>query len=268
MQEIRFHKIVLITLFLYGCQNINKDKNNNTIVDSISINTEATENSNIDVASEDSINRINLEIKINAEKYVKLKSKIIIERDSLYREYMSSDSSLKTTIINKAREFIFNTITKEIFTYWYGTPWDFNGTSEIPRYESIACGYFVTTILRDAGFNIPRIKWAQLASEALIKKISTDTKIFYGKPIDEVKRYIANRENGLYIVGLDCHVGFIYKNNETIKFVHSNYYQADIGVMSQDFESENPLKDSNYRITGRILNDSDIIKWLCNKKLD
>ena len=29
---------------------------------------------------------------------------------------------------------------------WMGTPWDFSGTSQVPRKGSIACGYFVSTV--------------------------------------------------------------------------------------------------------------------------
>ncbi len=53
---------------------------------------------------------------------------------------------------------------------------------------------------------------------------------------------------------------------EEIKFVHSNYYQRDIGVMSEELDSDNPLKDSNYRVIGKIIDDAMIENWILNLK--
>lgn len=110
----------------------------------------------------------------------------------------------KDSVIDTARKFLLNTIGNDVFPYWYGTPWDFNGHTKIPQQGAIACGYFVTTVLLDAGFNIPRIKWAQLASEVFIKKLaSNNLQRFSNKPISEIEEYLRNIEPGLYVVGLD-----------------------------------------------------------------
>jgi hypothetical protein len=62
-------------------------------------------------------------------------------------------------------------IVDSIIPYWFGTKWNFYGTTEVPRNGSIACGYFVTTVLRDAGLRINRIKLAQAASEEMMKSV-------------------------------------------------------------------------------------------------
>ncbi len=158
---------------------------------------------------------------------------------------------------------MFNTITEKIFPYWYGTPWDFNGTTRVPKQGSIACGFFVTNILTDVGFNIPRIGWAQSASEVFIKKLAPNSiKRFSNRPISEVENYLLRTGDGLYLVGLDQHVGFIVVKDDEIEFVHSNYYQADIGVMSEEIDSANPLNDSNYRVIGKLLSNDMIINWI------
>ncbi len=197
--------------------------------------------------------------------YTKLKQQILNIRDSLHSSYILADSQSAISIINFSRSYIFETITNDIFNYWYGTPWDFNGQTRIPGQGTIACGYFVTGVLSDAGFNVPRVAWAQLASEVFIRKLTTDVKVFSNKPIEEVKAYVEKRPDGLYIVGLDTHVGFIYMKNDTIKFVHSNYYQPSIGVMAQDFETDNPLNDSKYRVLGRLFDEQMIRNWINNK---
>ena len=74
--------------------------------------------------------------------------------------------------------------------------------------------------------------------------------------------------DGLYVVGLAIHVGFIIVKNKSIKFVHSNYYKPEIGVMKEDINSKNPFKDSNYRIIGKLMSDEMVIRWINNTAYD
>ena len=52
---------------------------------------------------------------------------------------------------------------------WLGTPWDFNGTAKGPGAGKIACGYFVATVLKDAGFQVDRYQLAQQPSENILR---------------------------------------------------------------------------------------------------
>ena len=189
-------------------------------------------------------------------------------RDSLRIVYSEADSMGRAETMNFARSYIIKSITDDLFTAWYGTPWEFNGTCRIPGEGAIACGYFVTYILSDAGFNIPAVKWAQLASETFILEMCTDIKRFSNKPVQEVINYISRRPDGIYIIGLDCHVGFLYKKGAELKFVHSNYYKPEIGVMSEEPGSRNPLADSRYRVIGNLLSDRNIDRWLMNTRIE
>ena len=66
-------------------------------------------------------------------------------------------------MIAEARTVLTRSIYNDLLPAWYGTPWDFNGTSEVPQQGKIACGYFVSTILRDAGWKVERVRLAQQA---------------------------------------------------------------------------------------------------------
>jgi hypothetical protein len=44
--------------------------------------------------------------------------------------------------------------------------------------------------------------------------------------------------------------------------VYSNYYNPDVGVMSQDLNSYNPLSNSSYRVVGKILGDEMMVNWI------
>lgn len=103
----------------------------------------------------------------------------VICKDNLLEQVLTYDQSkelvaakkggLKSSsvILTKPQlsEAFCSLIVEEIIAYLIGTKWDYNRTTEIPRTGSIACEYFVTTVLRDAGVRLSRSKLAQLASE-------------------------------------------------------------------------------------------------------
>lgn len=195
--------------------------------------------------------------------YANLKKETLAKKEEFKSAYLlnKADPKRKDSIINEARNYLLN-ISDSYFRSWYGTPWNFNGTSQVPQKGTIACGYFVTTTLRDMGFNVPRVKWAQQTSEYLIKKVSTDIKRFHKASMTDVVNYIKGKGEGLYIVGLDCHVGYIYYWNGKMNFVHANYYQPKIGVMSEPLIGRNPLNDSKYRVIGKIFDNKMIENWI------
>ncbi len=188
---------------------------------------------------------------------------VLAQRNEYKLAYDKAVGPAKDSILNEARTYLVNTISDEVFPYWYGTPWDFNGTTRTPQKGKIACGYFVTTVLEDVGFKIPRTGWAQSASEVFIKKLAPDNiKRFSNRPLVEVEKYLLTSGDGLYVVGLDIHVGFIVVKDQSISFVHSNYYQPEIGVMKQDIDDKSPFKDSKYRIIGKLMSDEMVVNWI------
>ncbi len=198
--------------------------------------------------------------------YDELKAEVEADRKRFAAAYAGAGISERDSIIDTARNYLFDIITSDFFAQWYGTEWDFNGTTHTPRMGKIACGYFITTLLEDAGFRIPRTFWAQQASEYYITRMTSDVKRFSNKPLVEVARYFDGREDGLYIVGLDNHVGFVVKKDSCLRFVHASYYDPKTGVQSEKLNSDNPLAVSSYRVAGRILDDEMIQKWLTEEK--
>ena len=194
-------------------------------------------------------------------------------RNSLNRQHQaalaSGDTEEQAKILETARSTVFEAIVTEIFPAWTGTPWDFNGVSQTPGEGKIACGYFVTTTLRDAGFNLPRTKLAQQASQTIINSLTgrESISISAGKPISEIENHIRRSGVGLYIVGLDSHVGFVVYDGSTLTFVHSSYFTPPRAVVAEPINSDNPLKRSNYRVVGKILDDTLIRKWLRNEAI-
>jgi len=192
--------------------------------------------------------------------YDELKSSVEQKRLSFLAEYNSAED--KDAIIQNAQTYLLKTITSDFFDQWYGTEWDFNGTTRTPRKGQIACGYFITTVLEDAGFKIPRTKWAQQASEYYITRMTSDIKRFSNQTPETVKAYFIGRPNGLYVAGLDSHVGFVHKHGNDVKFIHASYYNPKIGVQSEELTGNNPFAKSGYRVIGRILDTEMVRKWI------
>ena len=197
-----------------------------------------------------------------AQPYDSLKAEMARTRLAYQSAYRNATAPVKDSLITEARNYLLHKITGDMFQHWYNTPWAFYGNTRKPQCGTIACGYFVTTVLKDAGFNIPSTAWAQLASETMILKLTPAVKRFSNKPIDEFESSFTSKPDGLYIVGLDCHVGFISKVNGQLQFTHSSYYKPEVGVLSENLKGHNPLNDSKYRVLGEILHSDMVVKWI------
>jgi len=194
--------------------------------------------------------------------YENLLSSVENQRVIFQKEYEEADESARIQILERAETYLLKTITTDFFKQWDGTEWDFNGTTRTPRKGKIACGYFITTVLLDAGFKIPRVKWAQQASEYYITRFSSDVQRFSNQTPESMKSYFLKRPDGLYIAGLDNHVGFVYKSGDEVTFTHASYYDPKIGVQTEPLIGDNPFAKSAYRVVGRLLDEEMIEKWI------
>jgi len=193
------------------------------------------------------------------------KEKIIaIERQQLSSTLRSSLSHQQQQITIEAARNEFIAANVELMQYWLGTAWSFHGTSQIPQSDSIACGYFVTTILDDVGLKIQRAKLAQQTSENIIKSLIDEKNIkrYSNKSLNSFVNSVDHWGAGLYIVGLDFHVGFIWHDGKDIHFIHSTFVSPS-GVIHESALSSPVLNASKYRVLGKISEDDKLIKkWL------
>lgn len=173
-------------------------------------------------------------------------------------------SQLKGKSTTEIGRTFTNQLTNKIFPYWYGTDWNFNGTSQKPNEGSIACGYFVTTTLRDIGVDINRVKLAQCASEEMIKKLVSEDNIyrFSNKNIQEFEKTLKEKGNGIYVVGLDHHTGFLYLSEEGNYFIHSSGARP-FKVVKEKLAESSLLIKSKYRIAGKLSSDKQLLNnWV------
>ncbi len=210
-----------------------------------------------------------VQIAPDPERYEILKTDLEQLRKEFAYQYQSTESEHKRQLIIADTRKLLETALPEMMRCWLGTPWDFNGISETPGEGEIACGYFVSTILRDAGFSVPRIKLAQQPSQHILHTfVSPDrSTLLVGKPYDTFLSDLALKPPGVYIVGLDTHVGFILNQpsdtHNPIRFIHSSGAWPEKKVVDESVEQADVLKRSNYRIYGNVTTSKNSLhKWL------
>ncbi|MFN8284296.1 MAG: hypothetical protein U0U67_13840 [Chitinophagales bacterium] len=193
---------------------------------------------------------------------------VSVSYDSLKQSIVSNKKDIDhidLTASAVAKRFVMKNLLN-LFPYWYGTKWNFNGATEIPQQGSIACGYFVTTLLRDAGLNINRIKLAQQASSVIIQAVcdKENIKTFSNAKNENFFKYIKEQGEAIYIIGLDFHTGFIYFDGKEIYFIQSKYYE-EVAVVKELAEQSRVLLTSKFKMLGRIDNSEKAGKLFINK---
>jgi len=190
-------------------------------------------------------------------------AQLAAKRTELAKAYATAATDEeRAKVLARAEAAVFDAIVNELIPAWYGTPWEFYGTSQTPGEGAIACGYFVTTILRDAGFQVERVRLAQQASEHIIKTLVGEGRIerYRYKSSREVAEATAARGEGLYVVGLDCHVGFLAVKDGETRFLHSSY-MSPLCVVNEKAATSMPFQ-SDYRVVGKLLDGPMLVAWL------
>jgi hypothetical protein len=139
----------------------------------------------------------------------------------------------------------------------------------VPQQGKIACGYFVSTVLRDAGWKVQRVRLAQQASENIILSLTTDPYVrrFRRVAISDFVTAVENWGAGIYVVGLDIHTGFIVNTGSEVYFIHSSYAEPYV-VISEKASESKILAASQYRVLGKITADDLFLeKWLLRKEI-
>ena len=162
-----------------------------------------------------------------------------------------------------------NLLVDKIIPYWYGTPWSFEGHTAVPNQGNIACGYFISTTLRDMGLKINRYKLAQKSPFDEAKTISCGIDIQSiahektEKAFEEIDRLT---QEGLYFIGFDKgHVGYLLKRKGQLFLIHSNYFSPGL-VCMEPFEKSRAFKSFSKFYLVDISNNDILIKhWLDNR---
>ncbi len=180
-----------------------------------------------------------------------------IHTEQLKFKSISHDSAFYQACSN----VLFTTLIDSVFPAWNGTTWHFYGTTDVPKEGTIACGYFVSTTLKHIGFNLNRFKLAQQASKIIVDEVcgKEHAKTIYS--YDKVSKFLQNKKDGLFIVGLDNHVGFILIKDNISYFIHADYYHGI--VLREEIQNSHSFQASNIFVIGELTNNKKLVqKWI------
>ena len=203
--------------------------------------------------------------KPDPDKYDRLIAEVAAKRLAFQKRYSQARTAAEISgVMDEARSFLEEKMP-EMMRCWLGTPWDFHGTCQKPGSGKIACGYYVSTILRDAGFKVERVKMARQASQNILRTMLPKEKMHiragmgYEKFLDQVTA----RGAGIHIVGLDSHVAFLVVGKDgEVRFIHSSG-AAPKKVVDEDRKNADVLRRSKYRVIGNLTAHDDLIhRWL------
>jgi hypothetical protein len=193
--------------------------------------------------------------------YALLQKKIEQKRIELNLQYAKANTqSAKDACLDSASHYLQIALIENVFPYWYGTAWDFNGISDKPQHGKIACGYFVSTTLKHCSIELNRYKVAQQYSHSIVNTLCSDVKKH--TVLNAVLTYIESQPDNIYVVGLDNHVGFISKQNGSITFIHSSF----VGTACVESEQANisaVLASSRLYVLGNLSGNKKLVLcWL------
>lgn len=162
-------------------------------------------------------------------------------------------------------------LTKHIIPHWLSTPWSFEGHTAVPREGTIACGYFVSTTLRDMGFNLNRYTFAQQLPVNEAKTLSMGKvliEINNPSTAERIQQLQTHLQEGIYFIGFDqSHVGYIHKKNGELFVIHSNYINAE-GVVNERIEDSEVFSYYTRIYIAEISTNRDLLKkWLGNEPI-
>lgn len=203
--------------------------------------------------------------------YAKAKLNAKKLQQNLGEKYRLLDDSLRKEVFLDSALLLFTDyLLNGLIPFWYGTEWEFDGSTAIPNKGTIACGYFVSTTLKQMGVEVNMYKLAQQNPENEAKSVAIED--FYFKSYDylgvksEIFTELKSYEDGLYFAGLDYHVGYLYIKKEQSYFIHSNY--IDGYVMVELIENSEAFISETYFISNISGNRAFGLKWLFNEEVE
>lgn len=199
-----------------------------------------------------------------AKSYTIIQEEIDRKRVAYKNLYFSSNPVQQKVLLNEINAYWAGCISNELYNQWKGTSWDFNGVANYPGDGSIACGYFVTTLMRDMGVAINRQKLATCASSEMMKKLTPGQQLSNLSYLnyDAFNDRLKSTGTAVYIIGLDFHTGFIVNDGSETWFIHSNYINRR-GVTKEPVATSAALRASKTRWMVSLTGDKDfLVNWL------
>lgn len=207
--------------------------------------------------------------KPDPQRYAVLVSELERWRTDLAKKLKLARTPAERDAVEHDARVLLETTLPEMMRCWLGTPWDFNGTAAKPGGGKIACGYFVSTVLMDSGFKVDRYQLARQASGNIMRSFldKPDCRLTVDQPYDQFAASVAKAEPGIYLLGLDTHVGFLVVTKDGFRMLHSSGSKPWC-VVDEDRDHAWALRKSSWRMIGNLTADHEVLlRWLNADKI-
>jgi hypothetical protein len=193
-------------------------------------------------------------------------------RQELSQRYRRAPPRARAAILGEARAVVVAAIVDELFPAWMGTPWGLGPQSNASRPHQpgkvVGCSYFVTAVLENAGLELEsRARFAQAPSlwiERALLPYGGQVHRFGSVEPARLRQQIAALGDGLYVVGLDYHVGFLVVRGPDVRIVHASYFPPQ-AVVSEPVEASAAIAGSRpkgYWVSPLFRDDRLVDLWL------
>lgn len=187
----------------------------------------------------------------------------------LLRIRLRNDLNENRIDLDSVKRTFEDQLTDKIIPFWYGTGWSFGGHTSVPNEGKIACGYFVSTTLKDMGLKLNRYKLAKKSPIGEAKALSCGTEvktISHVDPEQALAEISGHIQKGIYFIGFDTgHVGFLVKKEDRLFLVHSNYF-SPVSVCIEPLETAKVFRTfTKFHLVDISHNEKLIQRWLNNE---
>lgn len=185
-------------------------------------------------------------------------------RKELSARHSKARTAENRAVVEREARAVLETALPVMMHCWLGTPYDFNGTASGPGQGKVACGYFVATVLKDAGFRVDRYQLAQQASGNILRSFLPEKScaLTVGETYESFAARVEKREPGIYVVGLDTHVAFLVVSAKGFRFIHATGAGPHC-VVDQNRDQARTLRRSNWRMLGNLTAERGVLRhWL------
>jgi hypothetical protein len=184
------------------------------------------------------------------------------EREQLAALWQAASAADQERVLDRASDAFARILAERILPAWNGTPWSYDGTAAAPGARPVACGYFVATALEHAGLRVERRRLAQQAAEHIVLSLVPADRVarFRRAPLDDFLSTVVGGGDGVYVVGLDTHVGFLVVDRGDAFFHHSSRQAR--AVVREPALLSRALATSSYRVVGKLSGRGLARSWL------
>ena len=203
-------------------------------------------------------------------------ARLDLERRALARELRgASGPDERAAVRRRARRLALESLDRVVFPAWMGTPWGMGprsvATEPHQLHRRVGCSAFVVAALEDIGFRFERrttfVRAPALYIQQSLAPAPRDLHRYSNIDPDRFAARVAALGDGLYLVGLPNHIGFIEVAAGRAEMIHAG--RTGPGTVQREPVAIAPSviasRPSGYFVTPVLADDRLVDDWLLGR---